>query len=1600
MFRRWLLAVLLFLGLAAAIIVSESPSGSLSGRVVDTTGAIITDPSAQVIAYGPVVRGVYLGADGEYTLDRLPVGDYRVRATAAGYQSEILVDSIQVQEGHHQRLAEGILERKPPNLTLFSTSQVFTTQEIPQMTMRVSGVSRVKFELYAFQLTDFLGRPELEELADPYGYAFTGSDLITATPPIRTWEQPIRVDSEDGWTAMPIPLSNLTAGAYWLKATGISPDPSATRVASHWFSVTDLGLIQKIAPDQVLIQAINLSTQQPIADATIRLFAAVDATPQVQQTDTDGLVTFSSLPEQAASDWVVVGETANQEFSTLSSLYHYGFQRDTLFYTYTDRPIYRPGQTVYFRSVIRQLDPQLGPQLPAAGTPVTIRVSQPNDDSIYTDTLTLNEFGTIHGSFELPVEGDLGSYQLRLSLDDRDLDYHWITVEEYRKPEFNVTVNPNQSWVIQGDSVEVTTRADYLFGGPVAQAQVHYIVYRSSDYSFQYSIRSRTPEEEFFSQYQTQNESYYGGYGEVIAEGDTVTDSGGVARFQLDHILNKFDWTPDQVIGSVPVQQLRIEVQVTDISRRAVTQDGRLRVVPGNLALFMQKDRYVAAPGDTVTYTIQSYNYDRQPVSVSQGQIRLELWQWNSRTESYRKELTLPSTSFKTDTGQGTVELTIPDSIPSGSYTLTFEAKDTKGHAITEVDWIYISGSESSGYRFGPHHQGLEIIADQTVYQIGDTAQIIVLSPIPDAVALVTVEGSTLYQAQVVQFEGTVAQLDLPILPAYQPNVEYHVTLIGPERQIYQGNTNILVSPLHQFLSVELQTDQEVYQPGETATITVQTRSANGAPVSAEVSLGVVDEAIYLLQPDTTPDIRYRFYQRRYNSVRTLYSFPQQYPGGADKLANQLRQDFQDTAAWFPTIVTDTNGLATVQVQLPDNVTTWRLTARATTADTQVGSVVDSIRVTKDLLVRLATPRFLRTDDQLLLSAVVQNQTDSPQRVQVNLTVPSTLSLQHSNLQRILIPAQGAKRLDWPATARAAGEAAIKVTVEGQTGQDAVQLTLPIQAYGYEFRSRIRGSLVQNQPETALLDLKMPEAVVPGSLSLNVELATQPVAELLGSLDYLVQYPYGCTEQTLSRFLPALALDQAIQTLGLSLQSTTLERLPATLERGLRRLGRQQNHDGGWGWWARDTSNPYLTSYVLLGFFEAETGDYAVNLEQIEQGLQFLEQAITEQQLNPDIEMFASYALSLFGRGDLNRVRQAEPATLSTFGQAYQALALVKMGDRDLAQLLFNALLNRIDLDSNVWYSPAANLDRGLFPWLRWSYRTPEIAGPTLEVATALKDPRAQLIADQILQAKQGSRWSTTKSTADAILGLVSYYQEQQQQQPQPAAIGITNQTTDARIGRWQPQVDDSHQVISLTPSDLTTETLQPDLQIIEIDKQGGGSLYYSLEATGIIPAARGSLIGGESQGFAVNRSYFTLVPETEGDRIVYREEPLRDPVKAGTTLLGRVTVEADRDMAYVMIEEPLPSGAEVTSQDPDVLTGNSDQHDYWWNWFWTQQTVRDDRITFFVTDLPQGTHEFVYLFRPEIPGAFSIPPTLAEEMYNPTEAFGQSFSHTLRVIE
>ncbi|MEN9231264.1 MAG: MG2 domain-containing protein, partial [Thermostichus sp. DG02_5_bins_236] len=583
MLRRWLVALVVFLGLGLAVLLSEQPTGSLVGSVNLPAGSTGT---VQVIASGPVNRSVSLTEDGQYRFDRLPLGQYRLTVQGGGLETLSSEGVAQVREGATARIPNLRPRLLPPSLTLYSTSQVFTTGEKAQLQMRATSLRSVQLHLYRFSLRDVQGSPLLRDLANSgYGSLNPALQPLVRQEHLRTWQQPLRQEPE-GWTTQTLDLGLLPPGAYWVEAEGLeSPDASSPLPRSdHWFWVSDLGLIQKQTSTELVVQAVHLRELRPLAGIQMRVIPW-EGDALTGTTDAEGLARFT-LPSEDNPSVIIYAQGSDPTLQSLSISYAYGWNPGESLYAYTDRPLYRPGQTVYFRAIVRD-QTTLTP--PPVGSQVTLSITAPNGDPLSEQTLTTNAFGSVHGEFTLPEEAPLGSYGLDWQiLEGTSREYTSFQVEAYRKPEFEVTVSPSRVWLLRGGSLTVQVESQYLFGGPVADAQLHYRVFSSPDWSLRYALLPRSEAEDFFASDIGADEGYYGGYGRLVAEGEGFTDAHGRAEFPLNRLLQDLNWEEDSYWGSQEVQQLRIEVEVTDISRRVVTGSARAWVTAAPFALFAE----------------------------------------------------------------------------------------------------------------------------------------------------------------------------------------------------------------------------------------------------------------------------------------------------------------------------------------------------------------------------------------------------------------------------------------------------------------------------------------------------------------------------------------------------------------------------------------------------------------------------------------------------------------------------------------------------------------------------------------------------------------------------------------------------------------------------------------------------------------------------------------------------------------------------------------------------------------------------------------------------------------------------------------------------
>ncbi|MCW3054330.1 MAG: Large extracellular alpha-helical protein, partial [Chthonomonadales bacterium] len=1270
-------------------------------------------------------------------------------------------------------------------------------------------------------------------------------------------------------------------------------------------------------------------------------------------------------------------------------------------HAYTDRTIYRPGQKIAFKGIVRRIkdtdavEPAQRYAVPA-NEPVTVEIRDKDSERILLTKLNTNRYGSFNGSVDLDPEAATGVYTLITTVRGEE-HTHQIVIASYKKPEFSVTLTPDKKRYRRGETVTMTVAAQYYFGAPVVGAKVKYSVYSSPDYSdandeASDDTDSSSPAEPNEAGFEGGTESYYG---EVQADGASTLDENGKA---VIHFVAKGD---SDSIGS-QADTYSVNATVTEGEDREVSADGSATVVAGDFRLGVKPDGYVAAPGEATNVNLTAKDHDGKPVANIAVDLEMGYHEWkrvkNDDEGKYAYHYTAAGTLHATTGPDGRV--TIPVTAPrAGELYLKARAFDSGHRKIIASGYLWVAAD--AGGDLNTEYADLSLLTDKRHYNPGDTARVLINSSRIGQTVLLTVEGNRIYATQsvVIKQHSTIVRVPLPA--NYGPNVFLAACYVR-QKHYATSETSLRVAALGQGINVKITADRETanavqkadttaspdgkakltlarYAPEDKITYTVQTTDQQGHPVPAELSFGVVDESIYALRKDDPRAMRDTFFPNRSNRVTTSYSFAIQYLGDADKAEPQIaaRKKFPDTAYWNPSLLTDANGLATVSFALPDNLTTWRATAMAHTLDTRIGRTTEQVLVSKDFLVRLQTPRSLTQHDRSRVVALVHNDTGVRQTAQVHLTAEN-LTVVGPAVQSLTLEPGKAVEAVWNVQADGYGTAKLRVTaftpkINNVQFTDGVETTLPIRAHGREVITAFAGEVTDKNPETEVVRL-YPKAV-PELSRLTVHVTPSIAGSLVGATDYLIGFPYGCTEQTMSRFLPDLLVERILKQHGMS-DVKRQEELPRMVRAGLNRLYRFQHYEsGGWGWWEHDEDDAWMTAYVLYGLATARAEGYKVADNALTKGRAAAVKMVQNPKTSADNVAFLLYALALNGdsataRSEFDRVLKAHP---NGTGYAYLVLAAKLIGLDTTAPL---ALMNK-----------QAEWTDGTLHWKRhteylnysWDWDDSEMTAMALRAQLAVnpQDPRVNGMLRWLMLHRTGDFWGSTRDTAWVLAAFCDYLKDQ-------SGFSAGGQVTIKLNGV-------ARQTYTLTPdllkeAQLTlrvpTSELRPDKNDVTLERSGGSSpIFYSVEwkqtvATEDMPALSPPPVKGET--LTVTREYLRLKPEKVGsDSWSLQTEPTRNQLGQGDRIRVRLTINAPRDMAYVLIEDPFPSGCEVNERgDASEVVD--------WGYWWQGVDVRDDHIAFFAKTISKGQHVIEYNLRAQTPGTYHVLPSLVQGMYTP----------------
>ncbi len=743
-----------------------------------------------------------------------------------------------------------------------------------------------------------------------------------------------------------------------------------------------------------------------------------------------------------------------------------------------------------------------------------------------------------------------------------------------------------------------------------------------------------------------------------------------------------------------------------------------------------------------------------------------------------------------------------------------------------------------------------------------------------------------------------------------------------------------------------------------------------------------MDEAIYAIREDDPKALKNAFYPHRQNRVRTSYSFAIEYLGDADKAEPKItaRRKFEDTAHWEPVVQTDAQGLATVSLQLPDNLTTWRATATAATLDTALGRSTNKVLVAKDFFVRVETPRFLTQYDSSKIVALVHNDTGVRQTALVKIRTQN-LPFDGGDTRTLTVEPGRASEAFWTVSAREFGNAEVTITawtpkVAGaKQYTDGAVATFPIRPHGRELFAGFAGELTAEKPENEVI--RLDPTAIPGVSRMTVRITPSIPGATLGALEYLVGYPYGCTEQTMSRFLPDILVQRVLGTNGISLGSKLTGELPSMVKNGLQRLGRFQHQTGGWGWWEYDQDDAFMTAYVLYGLSNAKQAGYPVSDRMLKRGLEAAKKMADKG--TDHNQAFILYSIALAGDKEAARARRrtidlkkATPETVT-----YAILLNKILGETDAPPELTTPALTGLLMKFAVTESSTLHWkfeDKSY--GYDWDSKLYTAAGLRALIAMDPNDPKIPMVIRWLMANRTGEYWSSTRDTSWVLAALVDYLSSR----PQETATGeVRVKVNGALLRTYQltPEMLREPEIVLQVPS----TALRGGKNDVTLERSGGSStVFYSVQLRQTVRAEDMAAAG--PAGYAVKREYFRVLPKRSGtDFWTLQTEPTGNHFQVGDHVRVRLTITAPTDMGYVLIEDQFPAGCETTERG---TAGEEHVYNRDWGFWWEHVDVRDDRIAFFARSMPKGEHIIEYNLRAQTPGANHVLPTVVEGMYSP----------------
>ncbi len=1417
------------------------------------------------------------------------------------------------------------------------------------------------------------------------------------------------------------------------------------RYMKSFLEVGDLGVTWKYAPENNLVWVTSLNSTEPISNARVQFRDDKNRTLFEGYTDKSG---FCELPGWASARlkeetttyeyedeyemesyteryepkfWILVSKGTDQ--AIYSNRWDFGLDpwRFNISYNwyiraeeygatiFTEKGLYRSGETVHIKGMVRKK--HKGEWVLPDLRRIIFVARDSRDEEIVTDTIQLNQHGSFTKKIFLAEDTPTGQYSIRVILPGKDYYfYEYFRVEAYRPAEFEVKALAEKDTFVAGETFKGKIIGRYLFGMGMKDAELYWNL--SKDYY--------CPSYPMHKGYSFGGYYYDDDYGrDILGSGSGTLDQNG--EYQVEARLAPEDLKRPSIIT--------LEGTVTAPNKRSLSGRQNWVTFPASILIGLKSTRYLYNADEPVKIGLititpsgtkignQKVNYNivkREWKSIKKARLGGR-YEWVS--ELVEKEIEKNVLTSRTDS-------VFVKFIPKepGYYYLHSQAKDSKGRETSTRIYFYVLGKGYAGWEMRDDDI-IELVPDKDKYEVGDTARILVKSPYDSAQALITVERELILKKFTKMLRGNADYIEIPIQGIDLPNIYVGVVLLRGrvpdlgwdeekevdlgKPQFKTGYVNLVVDAKEKHLVIKTHSDKSEYRPRDSVKVDFEVKDYRGKPVAnSEVTLFVVDVGVLNLIDFSTPDPFYYFYGPRSLSVKTVesrlnvvgqrsYGEKGEDRGGGGAPAEaaaagvSYREKFIATVFYHGSLKTDMKGKGKVKFELPDNLTKFRIMAVAQTSNSEFGSAESTFVVNLPFITTPSIPRFARVGDRFQGGVVLHNRSDKDNRARVVCQIEG-LKLNGPKTKEILLPAKSSREVLFSFAAESIGTATFKFSAEAGKEKDAVKLTIPVKLP--PFVEAV--ATFSSTPDSAIEAVIVPSFIYEDIGRLDILLSSTVLAGMQRGIEHLLDYPYGCLEQRLSRILPLIVGEDIINQFKLA--PVTGKALRDTVQKVLDEVPDYQHYSGGFLYFKECIYPcPYLSAYTMYILKRAAESGYDVDRAAINKGIRYLKDVLrwgTTNWTYPynvyarlTTRAFCIYSLSLWGERETGYASKLfeQREQIPVFGKTLllKAGRNIGMGSR-FEEELVRIINNKIKFSPTTAHFEEAE-NRG------WTFPSPaKVTGFVIQTFTELEIPFAY--KDQVIrwlvQERGKKSLPTTHENAFVFDAFQTYYKKFEQAEPNFVARIILGQKEILKE-TFKGRTNEPPRHFSYGLKDVPKDTLLP----IRISKDGTGRLYFTLR---MYYAFKENPIAFD-EGFYLWKEILTL----DGKEVKRYER--------GQIYKVILHIVVPETRIFAVVEDPLPAGFEPV-QTFFATEASAVQEQYWedewreighWWGSFDHKEFYDDRTLLFAQELFPGEHTQVYYVRAGTSGEFLAPSAKAEEMYSP-EVFGSTTQGFVTVVQ